>query len=128
MRLTNSCWRVFLLVMGCALPVLAQTSPQPQQIADPEFKPSIDKPTHTGANRPVVVLDEAHQNFHTASGRYNYGRGRVVVMGEAAMFSAQVTPFTDPNGRVNEMRMGMNVAGNDNRQFLLNVMKWLTRS
>lgn len=317
MRTANHVPRLLLLVVGCALPALAQ-----QQLADPDFKPSIDKPTHIGANRPVVVLDDAHQNFHTAAGRYkpfvdlltadgytivagkqpfsaeslidprvlvianalgtgisndnindppsafsdaecdavrdwvsrggsllliadhspygataatlssrfgvemgkgyawqasggspptttivhtrqsgalathaitqgidrvaaftgqslsvppaatallqfagtayesagnevqadmtafqngrphkarnvagraqgvalDYGKGRVVVMGEAAMFSAQVARFTDPDGRVNEMRMGMNVVGNDNRQFLLNLMKWLTRS
>jgi hypothetical protein len=58
----------------------------------------------------------------------DYGKGRVVIMGEAAMFSAQVARFTDPDGRVIEMKMGMNVAGNDNRQFLLNIMKWLTRA
>jgi hypothetical protein len=48
-------------------------------------------------------------------------------MGEAAMFSAQVIRFTDSDGRNNETKMGMNVAGNDNSQFLLNIMKWLTR-
>lgn len=315
--MANPVLRFLLLAVGCAVPALAQ-----QQIADPDFTPSIDKPTHIGANRPVVVLDEAHQNFHTAAGRYkpfadlltadgytvvggtqpfsaeslvgprvlvianalgsrisngnindppsaftdaecdavrdwvarggsllliadhapygataarlssrfgvemgkgyawqagggapptttivhtresgalgahsitegidrvaaftgqslsvpagatallqfgrssyesagnevqsdigafqsgtphkarsvagraqgvalDYGKGRVVVIGEAAMFSAQVARFTDPDGRVNEMKMGMNVAGNDNRRFLLNIMKWLTRS
>ena len=321
MRLMQPRRRVLPLVLGCALPVLAQT-PAAQQIADPQFTPVIEKPTHTGANRPVVVLDEAHENFHTASGRYkpfvdlltadgytvvagkqpfsaasligprvlvianavgsrlsndnindppsaftdaecdavrdwvarggsllliadhspygataaslssrfgvemgtgyawqaiagappvttivhtresgalgvhpitqginrvaaftgqslsvppgatallqfgpssyesagnevqadmaafrsgkphkarsvagraqgvavDYGKGRVVIMGEAAMFSAQVARFTDPDGRANETKMGMNVPGNDNRQFLLNIMKWLTRA
>ncbi|HVG71028.1 MAG TPA: DUF4350 domain-containing protein [Vicinamibacterales bacterium] len=319
MRLTKSARCILFLTLGCALPLVAS----PQQVADPEFKPSIDTPTHSGANRPVVVLDEAHQNFHTAGGRYkpfadllaadgyivvagkqpfsaeslvgprvlvianavgsgisnanindppsaftdaecdavrdwvarggsllliadhspygataarlsarfgvemgtgyawqtttgtpptttivhtressglgrnhpitqginrvaaftgqslsvppgatallqfgqssyesagnevqadmaafqsgkphkarsiagraqgvalDYGKGRVVIMGEAAMFSAQVARFTEPNGRVNETKMGMNVAGNDNRQFLVNIMKWLTRA
>jgi hypothetical protein len=47
-----------------------------------------------------------------------WGRGRVVVLGEAGMLTAQVAegkPF------------GMNLAGNDNRQFALNVMHWLSR-
>jgi len=47
-----------------------------------------------------------------------YGAGRVVVLGEAAMVTAQV------NRRV---RYGMNTADNDNRQFVLNVMHWLSR-
>jgi hypothetical protein len=49
----------------------------------------------------------------------NFGRGRVVVAGEAALFSAQ----TDPLG----MKFGMNRADNDDRQFLLNLLHWLSR-
>ena len=45
------------------------------------------------------------------------GQGRVVVLGEAAMLTAQVAegePF------------GMNTPGNDNRQLALNIMHWLS--
>ena len=51
-----------------------------------------------------------------------FGKGRIAVFGEAAMFSAQVTTL---NGQ--SMKMGMNVPGNDDRQFALNVMHWLAR-
>jgi hypothetical protein len=323
MHIATTARRVLLLLLTSVWPTLAQQqpSPGPQQIADPNFTPSIDTPTYVGAARPLVVLDEAHENFHTLSGRYKpfadlliadgyrvvagtqpftanslagarvlvianalasgitsaninnppsaftpaesdavrdwvarggsllliadhspfgatvaalsarfgvdmgkgyawqtgagtpptttishtrdtgalavhpitqgvnrvvaftgqslsvppgavallrfgpssyesagnevqadlaafqggkphharsvagraqgvaleYGKGRLVVMGEAAMFSAQVIRFTDSDGRNNETKMGMNVAGNDNSQFLLNIMKWLTR-
>jgi hypothetical protein len=50
------------------------------------------------------------------------GKGRVVILGEASMMSAQLVRF--PDGR--EIRFGMNVPGNDNRQFALNVMHWLS--
>jgi hypothetical protein len=43
-----------------------------------------------------------------------FGKGRVVVFGEAAMLSAQNTNF------------GMNYPGTDNRQLVLNVMHWLS--
>ena len=43
-----------------------------------------------------------------------YGKGRVVVFGEAAMLTAQNQNF------------GMNYPGTDNRQLVLNVMHWLT--
>jgi glutamine amidotransferase-like uncharacterized protein len=56
-----------------------------------------------------------------------YGKGRVVMTGEAAMFSAQVIRFKDEQGRANESKMGMNVPGNDNQTFLLNILHWLTR-
>jgi len=48
-----------------------------------------------------------------------YGRGRVVVLAEAAMISAQAD-----GGRL----LGMNAPGNDNRQFLLNAMRWLAHA
>jgi len=46
------------------------------------------------------------------------GRGRVVVLGEAAMLTAQAE---------GGQRFGMNMTGIDNRQFALNVMHWLSR-
>jgi hypothetical protein len=54
-----------------------------------------------------------------------FGQGRVAMFGEAAMFSAQLIRFQE-NGQQREFRMGMNVAGNDDRQLLLNVMHWLS--
>ncbi|MCA1627768.1 MAG: DUF4350 domain-containing protein [Acidobacteria bacterium] len=48
-----------------------------------------------------------------------YGKGRVVIQGEAAMLSAQIAG-------VNKGQMGMNVPGNDNKQYVLNVMHWLS--
>jgi hypothetical protein len=50
-----------------------------------------------------------------------FGRGRVVMLGEAAMMSAQL-------GGPNRTPMGMNVPGaNQNAQFALNVVRWLSR-
>ena len=54
---------------------------------------------------------------------FSVGRGRVVVLGEAAMLSAQVFPAADGS----QGRMGMNVPGSDDKQFALNVMHWLSR-
>ena len=49
-----------------------------------------------------------------------FGKGRVVVLGEAGLLSAQL----DPLG----LKMGMNASTNDDRQFALNVMHWLSRA
>jgi hypothetical protein len=48
-----------------------------------------------------------------------FGKGRVVVLGEAGMLTAQVT------GRDNKP-FGMNIPGIDNRQLALNIMHWLS--
>ena len=51
-----------------------------------------------------------------------YGQGRVVVLGEAAQLSAQLTGLE----RTPSNMMGMNVPGCDNRQMALNIMHWLS--
>ncbi len=50
---------------------------------------------------------------------FKFGKGRVVVQGEAAMLSAQIA---GPE----QFKMGMNVPGTDNKQFALNLMHWLS--
>jgi hypothetical protein len=47
------------------------------------------------------------------------GKGRVVMLGEAAMLSAQISGPT-------KIQMGMNVPGSDNKQLALNIMHWLS--
>lgn len=54
-----------------------------------------------------------------------FGKGRVVIMGEAAMFSAQLIRF-EHEGKQMEFKMGMNVPGNDDRQLALNIFHWLS--
>ena len=41
-----------------------------QQVSDTAFAPPIPNPMYKAAQGPVVFLDEAHFNFHTADGRY----------------------------------------------------------
>ncbi|MDT4952994.1 MAG: hypothetical protein QOJ02_1132 [Acidobacteriota bacterium] len=47
-----------------------------------------------------------------------FGKGRAVVLGEAAMLTAQLSGEGE--------KFGMNVAGTDDRQFALNIMHWLS--
>ncbi|MGH9799228.1 MAG: DUF4350 domain-containing protein [Blastocatellia bacterium] len=57
---------LFFLLSVCSLAVTVRA----QQVADTEFKPKIEKPAFAEDKGLVVLLDEAHFNFHTASGRY----------------------------------------------------------
>lgn len=52
---------------------------------------------------------------------FERGRGRVVVLAEAAMMSAQLA---GPGGT---LKVGMNAPGSDDRQFAINVLRWLGR-
>ena len=72
----------------------------------------------------AVDVDRATNKRTSAAGRAQgvaliFGKGRVVVMGEAAMLSAQLA---GPEKRA----MGMNQPGLDNKQLVLNLMHWLT--
>jgi uncharacterized protein (DUF2249 family) len=49
---------------------LSARSANAQQVADTSFEPPIPDPTYRAGRGPVVLLDEAHFNFHTAEGRY----------------------------------------------------------
>jgi hypothetical protein len=79
------------------------------------------------ADTAVDVISTG-QGFETrqasAAGRaqglaFKLGKGRVVVLGEAAMLSAQLA---GPR----KMKFGMNRLGIDNRQLALNIMHWLS--
>jgi hypothetical protein len=55
---------------------------------------------------------------HSQAIALHFGNGRVVAVGEAALFSAQV----DMLG----LKFGMNRTGNDDRKFALNIVHWLS--
>lgn len=79
---------------------------------------------------PLLLLPQSSAEYRFREGGYDstqagsaqgfaleYGKGRLVVLGEAAMLTAQVArrePF------------GMNAPPNDNQQFALNIMHWLS--
>jgi len=70
------------------------------------------------------AMPGVNTNPASAAGRsqglaISFGKGRVVVLGEAAMLSAQLA---GPN----KMAFGMNRPGIDNRQLALNIMHWLS--
>jgi len=41
-----------------------------QQRADPDFEPEIKRQAYPKSTGPKVLIDSAHNNFHTADGRY----------------------------------------------------------
>ena len=64
-----------------------------------------------------------------AAGRFQaiamkFGKGRVVVTGEAGMLSAQL--MAEEEGKPPTSPWGMNFPGIDNRQLALNIMHWLS--
>ena len=54
-----------------------------------------------------------------------HGDGRVVVLGEAGMLTAQLIRFP-PEDQREDIRFGLTTPGHDNQQFLLNILHWLS--
>jgi hypothetical protein len=90
--------------------------------------PTVEQVTASG--NPGVAWRNAVRGLPTHSARghvvglsLKVGRGRVVILGEAAMLSAQAV-FNQNGDRVGIA--GMNVPGIGNRQFALNILHWLS--
>lgn len=64
MRLAAFAAGLLALTLAAA-PALAQ-----QQMVDPDFRPAIERPAYAEGQGPVVVIDEAHANFHRLDGQY----------------------------------------------------------
>lgn len=91
-----------------------------QSLKGPDESVALLKLSDTAKDTPNRDADASV----SAAGRaqaiaLKFGKGRVVVQGEAAMLSAQVAG-------ANKQKMGMNVPGSDNRQYALNLMHWLS--
>lgn len=91
-----------------------------QSLVGPKDSYSVLKLADSAKDTP----DRDSTSSTSAAGRaqaiaFRFGKGRVVVQGEAAMLSAQIA---GPE----KFKMGMNVPGTDNKQYALNVMHWLS--
>ncbi|KPA09298.1 conserved hypothetical protein, secreted [Candidatus Magnetomorum sp. HK-1] len=60
----------FFLMLLLSLIVTVNSWANSQQIADPNFTPTVTNPTYGYDQGPVVAIDEAHNNFHTKDGRF----------------------------------------------------------
>lgn len=57
------------LILVTVVALICAASTFAQQSADPHFDTTVRAPTFT-KNFPRVLFDEAHNNFHTTTGRY----------------------------------------------------------
>lgn len=64
MLATSRCLPLLALMLPLAAPGAAQ------QVPDTDYNPGIDRPRFEDGEGPVVLVDAAHNNFHTADGRY----------------------------------------------------------
>jgi hypothetical protein len=105
--------------------ILLKLSPTARDAATPADMDAEDK-----AVRSPNPSSPAYGSRSTsAAGRAQglampFGTGRMVVLGEAALLSAQIIRYTDP--KPHDTKIGMNTPGNNDRQFALNIFHWLS--
>ena len=61
--------RLMALILSLSLTATAPAMAQ-QQMVDPDFRPTVENPAYAEGQGPVVVIDEAHANFHRLEGQY----------------------------------------------------------
>lgn len=106
--------------------VLLKLSPTAREAPTPNDLDAEDRAVRGGDPAAGPVGAHSRPVAGDAQGlSMTFGKGKVVVLGEAALFSAQLLRFTDGNQQ-RDQKFGMNVAGNDDRQFALNVLHWLS--
>ena len=96
-----------------------------QSLRAPEGAVSFLRLSEEAREYPLRVSGD--DEFRSAAGleqgvALEFGRGRVVVLGEAAMITSQLA-----RSGGQEFRFGMSRAGCDNRQLALNLLHWLSR-
>jgi hypothetical protein len=93
-RFVRNAWLVCLICVALSSYVAAQ------QMADTTFYAEIENPAYAFGAGPVVSIDEAHHNYHTADGRYLafatlLRRDGYVVRGSNAPFTAETLASSD---------------------------------
>lgn len=94
---------LFSGVLGCA-----------QQVADTLYNPIISNPAYENAQGPVVLIDEAHGNFHTLSGRFKpFAR---LLEKDGYVVRASAEPFTKNQLNAGKILVIANALHADNLQ------------
>lgn len=78
---------------------------------------TIPKGSKTVGDKTYIEFSDPVSALGSCQGlALKHGKGRVIILGEAAMITAQ---------KYKGEKFGMNAKGNENRQFALNMMRWL---
>lgn len=62
--------RLTAVALGLIAVALAAPAAAQQQMVDPDFRPTVERPAYAAEAGPVVAIDEAHANFHRMEGQY----------------------------------------------------------
>ncbi len=95
-----------------------------QSLTGPKGSKAFLQLSNSAVDQPAFKSNKKVSAAGHAQGiALKFGKGRVVVLGEAGMIQAQVLWI---RGQGTQSPMGMNVKGIDNRQLAINIMHWLS--
>lgn len=107
--------------------VLMALKPDDHEAASPRVLREINVRIATDPSSRDAVLTGLTRPALAAQGlAFAHGEGRVVVLGEAGMLTAQIIRSTTETG-YEDFQFGLQTPGHDDRQFALNVLRWLSR-
>lgn len=106
--------------------VLLAMSADAREAADLPTLREIDRRLEAGQASDVVLAELSRPALPAQGLAFEHGRGRVVVLGEAGMLTAQVVRFPADSGR-EDVVFGLQTPGHDDQQFALNLLHWLSR-
>lgn len=106
--------------------VLMALKPDDLEAADTRVLQQINYRIEGDPSGRESVLAELSRSALPAQGlAFEHGQGRVVVLGEAGMLTAQRVRFPEEMGR-EDLVFGLQTPGHDDQQFALNILHWLS--
>lgn len=106
--------------------VLLAMSEDAREAADVRTLQEIERRLEGGEASDAVLAELSRPALPAQGLAFEHGRGRVVVLGEAGMLTAQVVRFPAESGR-EDIVFGLQTPGHDDQQFALNLLHWLSR-
>jgi len=108
-----------------ALPILSPTAGVVSTGSD--LQPMFDKDAAEAKASREAALKRTPAGAQAMAVAFQSGKGRVVISGEAGMMTAQVFEEKQKDGSEKIAgAMGWEVPGNDDRQYVLNILHWLS--
>lgn len=104
--------------------VLLHLTEGAREAADVRTLQQIHQRLDAGEDAATVFGELSRPALPAQGLAFDHGAGRVVVLGEAGMLTAQMVRYDD--GR-EPFRFGLHTEGHDDQQFALNILHWLSR-
>ena len=106
--------------------VLLRLADTDREAADTVILGQVNDRIEAGEPADAVLAELSRPALEAQGVAFEYGHGRVVVLGEAGMLTAQRLVFPEGDER-EDIVFGLQTSGHDDQQFALNVLHWLSR-